>query len=194
MMFDLNGNEFQENVIFNKGVAGLVKNVDISIEKKTDGGNTPDYKLIAKDNASSINVGFYYITPNPQKTAEENEKWEKMNVSRVVHIARAVMGKDYSFPAVTSSKQAYDVLFDLVSKNCAGKKFNVFNTYGTTNKPSKYLGFRFFGFIESADNNPTTLISKQGDLLERPSEDSNVKTDSLTDLNSIGTSQKSFTL
>jgi hypothetical protein len=193
MMFDLNGNEFQENSIFNGGNAGLVKNIDISIEKKTDSGNTPDYKLVAKDAGGTVNVGFYYITPNPQKTEEENAKWEKLNVSRVVHIARAVMGKDYTFPSVTSAKQAYDVLFDLISKNCINKKFNVYVTYGTTNKPSKYLGFRFFSFIESSDNESSTLLHKAGDLLERPTEDSNkVDTD---DLNITSTTMsKSFTL
>ena len=189
-MFDLNGNDFQENSIFNNGKAGLVRDVEILVEKKNDGGNTPDYKLIAKDNLGTINVGFYYITPNPQKSQEDNEKFEKQQVSRVVHAARAVMGKDFAFPAVTSSKQAYDVLFDLISKNAPGKKFNIFTTYGTTQRPSKYLSFRYFGFIESADVERTTLVTKNGDLLERPVEDK--PSDDLDFSNSKST--KEFTL
>lgn len=171
-MFDLNGSEFQGTSIFNGGNAGLVKGVDISVEKKQDDGNTPDYKLIATDPSGSVNVGFYYVTPNPQKTEEGNAKYAKMQVSRVVHIAKAVMGADYQFPAVTSAKEAYDVLFGLVIDNAKDKKFNVYVTYGTKDRPSKYLGFRFFNFIETADNEPTTLISKNVDLLERVSEDS----------------------
>ena len=170
-MFDLNGNDFQENSIFNNGKAGLVENVEISVEKKVDGSNTPDYKLIAKDNLGTINVGFYYVTPNPQKSQEDNEKFEKQQVSRVVHAGRAVMGKDFAFPTVTSSKQAYDVIFDLIAKNATGKKFNIFTTYGTTQRPSKYLSFRYFSFIEPADVEVSTLVAKNGDLLERPVED-----------------------
>lgn len=178
-MFDLNGSEFQGSSIFNGGNAGLVKNVDISVEKKQDEGNTPDYKLIATDSAGSINVGFYYVTPNSAKNEEENAKYATMQVSRVVHIAKAVMGADYKFPAVTSAKEAYDVLFKLVMDNAAGKKFNVYTTYGTKDRPSKYLGFRFFSFIESADNNPTTLLNKHVDLLERVVEDSDSSTGDL---------------
>ena len=145
--------------------------MDISVEKKQDDGNTPDYKLIATDPSGSVNVGFYYVTPNSQKTDEDNAKYAKMQVSRVVHIAKAVMGADYQFPAVTSAKEAYDVLFGLVIDNAKNKKFNVYVTYGTKDRPSKYLGFRFFNFIEDASNNPTTLLSKNVDLLERVSED-----------------------
>jgi len=172
-MFDLNGNDFQESTIFNNGKAGLVKNVSISIEKKQGEGNTPDYKLIAKDALGTINVGFYYVTPNSSKTEEQNNQYEKQQVSRIVHLAIAVIGKSYPFPAVSSSKEAYDVLFDLLIKNCNGRKFNIFTTYGTANRPSKYLSFRYFSFIEPAENEVTTLFTKAGDLLERVVEDSN---------------------
>lgn len=174
-MFDLNGKEFQGNTIFNGGVAGLVKNVEISIEKKQDDSNTPDYKLIVTDGSSSINAGFYYVTPNPSKSEEDNAKYSRQQVSRVLHIARAVLGKDYKFPNVSNAKEAYDVLFKLVADNCAGKKFNVYATYGTDSRPSKYLGLRYFNFIEPAGVQVSSLRLGKTDLLERLEEDAPAK-------------------
>ena len=180
-MFDLNASEFQGSSIFNGGRAGIVKNVELIIEKKSDESNNPDYKVIAKDALGSVNAGFYYPTNNENKTAAENEKWAKMQVSRVVHIAKAVMGAGYQFPAVSGAKQAYDVLFKLIADNSKGKKFNVYVTYGTTDKPSKYLGFRFFGFVEPAENEQTTLVPNAKDLLERVVEDSSSNTNAPVD-------------
>jgi len=176
-MFDLNGKDFQTKTIFNNGKAGLVRNVEISIEEKQGEGNTPDYKLIVTDELGSINSGFYYITPNPQKSQEENERWEKLMVGRVLHIAKAVVGDDYTFPSISSSKEAYDVLFKIIKENSANKKFNIYTNYGTTNRPSKYLSIRFFNFIEPAnDGSSTVLKASNSDLLEqvqpdKPSDD-----------------------
>lgn len=186
-MFDLNGKEFQGNTIFNGGVAGLVKNVEISIDKKEGEGNTPDYKLVVTDGSSSINSGFYYVTPNPAKSDEDNAKYSRQQVSRVLHVARAVLGKDYQFPAVSGAKEAYDVLFKLIADNCKGKKFNVYATYGTDNRPSKYLGLRYFNFIEPAENAVSTLRMGKTDLLEKLEEDAHTN-DPLSSLGSVSTS------
>jgi len=174
-MFDLNGEDFQVKTIFNGGKAGLVRNVAISVELKQDqGSNSPDFKLIATDASGSVNSGFYYITPNPQKSADDNAKWEKLMVGRVLHAAKAVMGADYSFPSVSSSKEAFDVLFKLISENSSNKKFNIYTTYGTPTRPSKYLGFRFFNFIEPAnDGSTTTLYPSNSDLLTQIEPDKN---------------------
>jgi hypothetical protein len=173
MMIDLNGKEFKQTsvAIFNNGEAGAVKNVGMVIEKKepTDPGNRPDYKVIFSDEIGSINQGFYYFTPNPQDAPDRQKTRETQEVSRVLHLARAVMGTDYAFPAVETSKQAYDVLFDLISKNTADKRFNVFVTYGTLSRPNKkgYLGVRYFDFIEPADSTPSRLRVKPQDLMHR---------------------------
>lgn len=178
-MFDLNGSDFQGSSIFNGGNAGLTKGVDISVEKKQGDGNTPDYKLIATLPSGSINVGFYHLTPNSSKSEEDNAKYAKMQVSRVVHIAKAVMGADFKFPAVANAKEAYDVLFKLIIDNAPGKKFNVYTSYGTKDRPSAYLGFRFFNFIEAGDTNPTTLLDKHQDLLVKPAPDNDDNTDEI---------------
>jgi hypothetical protein len=173
MMIDLNGKEFSTNVvsIFNNGEAGAAKNVEMKIEKKgpADAMNLPDFKVIFTDDKGSVNQGFYYFTPNPQDSPDRQKTRATQEVSRVLHLARAVMGADYAFPAVETPKQAYDVLFDLIEKNCAGKKFNVFVTYGTLGRPNKkgYLGVRYFDFIEPAGAEPSRLRVKPQDLMHR---------------------------
>ena len=167
-MFNLNDEkEFNTGVsIFNGGVAGLVKDVTISVEKKQDQSNKPDYQLIVEKGGSTINEGFYYPTPNPQKSEEDNNKYAKMQVGRILHVARAVMGDQYEFPQVNSAKEAYDVLFKLIKENAGDKKFNVFTTYGNKNRPSQYLGLRYFDFIEPATEN-SSLFQKNTDMMER---------------------------
>ena len=171
MTIDLNGKEFEGGTaIFNGGNAGLVKDVTISVTKRQvdEPENYPNYKLVVKDSAGAeISQGFYYFTPNPQKDEAYNEKRATQEVSRVLHLARAVMGADYNFPAeIGSVQEAYDVLFKLVKDNAEGKKFNIFVTYGTTMRPSKYLGVRYFDYIEAATDS-SRLRVKTADNMER---------------------------
>lgn len=170
MKIDLNGKDFEGGTaIFNGGNAGLAKDVTISVAKRQvdEPENYPDYKLTAKDAVGSeLTQGFYYFTPNPQKDEAFNEKRATQEVSRVLHVARAVMGADYKFPVIDSVKEAYDVLFTLVKDNAGDSKFNVFTTYGSSMRPSKYLGLRYFDFIEPAGG-VSRLYVKKGDSLER---------------------------
>lgn len=167
-MFNLNDEkEFNTGgSIFNGGNTGLVKDVTISVEVKDDQSNKPDYKLLVTDNMGTINEGFYYPTPNSSKSEEDNIKVAKMHVGRVLHVAKAVMGDEYEFPQVSSAKEAYDTLFELIQNNSKGKKFNVYTTYGSKQRPSKYLGLRFFDFIESATEN-SKLFPKPADNMEQ---------------------------
>tara|TARA_R110000822_G_scaffold302649_2_gene426973 strand:+ start:22886 stop:23479 length:594 start_codon:yes stop_codon:yes gene_type:complete len=179
-MIDLNGKQFEGTAIFNSGQAGLATNVTISVNKRQvdEPENYPDYKLAVKDSAGAeITQGFYYFTPNPDKDEDYNQKRSTQEVSRVLHLARAVMGADYAFPTnIGSVKEAYDVLFGLVNDNAEGKSFNVFVTYGTTFRPSKYLGIRYFDYIEPADG-PTRLRVKNADSMERISADAPIVMD-----------------
>ncbi len=176
MSFNLNSKEFSTgSTIFNGGVAGLVTNNDISVEKKktTDPDNAPDYKLVVTDEAGkTVNQGFYYYNPNDSFTKEENERKEKMQVGRVLHIAHAVVGKDYEFPEVSTSKEAFDTLFKIIRDNCAGKKFNVYVTYGSKQYPSTFLGLRYFNFIEPTNGDVSTLKPANADQMERIMPDS----------------------
>jgi hypothetical protein len=175
-MIDLNSKQFNSvSKIFNDGNAGKVDNVTLDVEKKKAGDNekAPDYKLIVKDEAgNTINAGFYYPTKDPSKTEEANQKYANMQVSRVVHIARAVVGKDYDFPAVKSVKEAYDTLFKIIKDEAGEKKFSVFVTYGSKTYAKKFLELRFFNFIEPAGTTPSRLKPTDSDLMERINPDS----------------------
>lgn len=186
-MFDLNDNkQFGGIQIFNDGEAGLVKNVDISVEKREVGEleTYPDYKLIIKeDSGATINQGFYYFKPNDQKSKEDNEKSERIAVGRVLHIAKAVLGKDYKFPVLNTSKEVFDTLFNLIMQHAVGKKFNVFVTYGNSYKPSAYLSLRYFDFIEpSGHGEISSLKVKNDDIMERPKQDNDPTSDELSDV------------
>src|SRR4030042_2672934 len=175
-MFDLNEKKFGGTVIFNNGQSGVAKNVEISVEKRTaDEPETyPNYRLVVSDGASKINQGFYYPKSNASKSQEQNDQGEVREVGRVMSIARATMGPDYTFPNVSSSKEAFDVLFNLVRENCGGKLYNVFTTFGTTGYPSKYLGLRYFNFIEPANVPVSRLKPAASDLMERLEQDAPV--------------------
>lgn len=172
-MFDLNGEDFKEREIkrvFNDGNGGKVSNVIISkVEKKTldDDANAPDYKIYFEDNqGAEINIGFW-------KEAKD-DAGAKRELSRLLHIARAVLGSDYKFPAVASYTEGVNVLSKLIKDNAQGKQFNIFVAYGTEGYPKKYLTIRYFDFIEPADTpqSESRLFTKKSDLLEPITDDS----------------------
>lgn len=177
-MFDLNDDKQFAGApaIFNGGVAGLVKDVKVSVEKKasSDTSQSPDYKVFFEDDNGKINEGFYYFKAKPQNDEEKNKAAEKRLVGRVLSIAKAVLGRDYVFPDVTgkTSGQVMDLLFDLINKNKEGKLVNVYTNYGNKGYASQYLGVRYFGFIEPAGTEPTTLKPNSDDILERIQPDS----------------------
>lgn len=173
-MLDLNSKEFKTgSSIFNNGAAGKADNNTIAVEKKKpeEPDTYPDFKLVVTDEAGAkLTQGFYYPKADPQKSQEDNAKRANMEVGRVLHIAKAVLGDDYVFPSVKTAKEAYDELFKLIAKNAGDNKFNVFATYGTKNYISKYLGLRYFTFIEPAElpaGSTTRLRPAAGDQLER---------------------------
>ena len=180
MDFNLNGEEFksQSVVIFNNGEAGKVENVSIKVEKRKvdEPDNAPDFKVIFTDNNNaSVNLGIYY--PNEQST----EGQTKMTVGKCLAIARAVLGNEYIFPEVKSTKEAVDVCMSLTAKAQENAKVNVFVTYGTVGAPKKYIGvYKNFDFIEAVGtvgsklrrtNNPLPEKSQYNDLMERIVED-----------------------
>ena len=170
-MFNLNDKSFDNGVaIFNGGIAGKVNNVEMYVERKksTDPDNSPDFKVFFKDSQGSlINQGFYFHKDNPMYDEKKNSDNEKYNVSRVLSIAKAVLPADYVFDQYQTSKEAIDGLFKLIHENCGGKKLNVFVTYGTTTKPSKYLGLRFFNFVEAENTPLSRLVKNNTDQMER---------------------------
>lgn len=177
-MLDLNSKEFNTgSSIFNNGAAGKVNGVDIAVEKKKAGEpeTYPDYKLVVIDQAGNkLTQGFYYPKAKDGASPEDAKKSINTQVGRVIHIARAVLGEGYEFPSVKNAKEAFDMLFKLINDNAGGKKFNVFATYGTKNYPSKFLGLRYFTFIEPAElpaGKSSRLTVAAADQMERIMED-----------------------
>tara|TARA_R110000822_G_scaffold73853_11_gene177618 strand:+ start:1429 stop:2025 length:597 start_codon:yes stop_codon:yes gene_type:complete len=185
-MFDLNDKGFNGTVIFNNGQGGKVEGVSISVEKKDaeQPDTYPAYKLIVEDaTGGKINQGFYYPTPKQGDSEENNMKRIKREVGRVIHIARAVVGNE-PLPTVSNAKEAYDVLFKLINDKAVGQTFNVFATYGTAGYASKYLGLRYFDFIENTSLPTGRLSVKNGDLLDRVVEDDSASDDMSMDATS----------
>ena len=170
-MFNLNDKSFDGGVaIFNGGNAGKVNNVTMTVEKKkaTDPDNAPDFKVFFKDEAGSlINQGFYYHKNNEMNSEQKNRDNEGYLVGRVLSIAKATVGKDYVFEQFNTSKEAIDYLFKLINDNCEGKSYDVFVSYGTTAKPSQYLGLRYFNFVEAAGTTPSRLTPTNTDQMVR---------------------------
>lgn len=176
-MFDLNEMNTGGTVIFNNGKGGLVRNVTVKVAKKeaSEPDTYPDFKIIAKDKqGAEVNQGFYYFKENEKYDKSKNDRNEQLLVSRVLSIAKAATAdvEDFKFPEVSNSKDALNKLFKIIRDNSEGKEFNVYVTYGTVGYPSKYLGFRFFDFIELNSGEDTKLYPKNGDLLDRIQEDS----------------------
>lgn len=161
MSLDLNGQEFKDKEIkiFNKGETGKAKNVKLTVEKKEldAAPNHPDYRIVFTDEEGSVNTGFYREPKN-----------EQIEIKRLLHVARAVLGKDYQFPKVNGTTEAIDVLVKLIRDNSNDKLFNVFVTHGNEYKPSKYLGLRYFDFVESSDTpeSESKLFAKKDDIMD----------------------------
>ena len=172
-MFNLNDASFGGGAtVFNNGNTGKVENVKMTVAKKTvaDPDNGPEYKLIFTDTTGAqLNTGFYYHKDNEMADEKRNRDMETWLVSRVLSAAKAVVPSDFVFPEVSSSKEALDSLFKIIKDNCEGKLVNVYLTYGTTSKPSQYLGTRYFNFVEAADTpaNMTRLKPSNTDLMEK---------------------------
>lgn len=173
MGFNLNDSSFDGSVaIFNNGIAGKVNNVKVVVTKKTavDADNAPDYKVVFSDPIGDVNVGFYYPTPNPQNDEKRNKDLEGWTIGRILSIAKSLLPKDFVFQEFneqSKAKEVIDYLFSLIRQNSESKTVNVFVTYGTTQKPSKYLGLRYFDFVESSDTTVSRLAKKPADMMER---------------------------
>ena len=150
-----NSSEFIKNIsVFNDGVAGVVENVAVRIEKKamsdTD-DKKPVYKLIASDGKGEVNEGFYYQQP-------DSKAFNNYQAQRLINLAKGVYGEDVKFPkAFATPTEALDEVMKMVAPGLAGKPFRVVVTYGTTKRKESYLGFKNFGSFIQPMSVPNTL-------------------------------------
>jgi len=166
--------------IFNGGNAGAARATLKSVNKKqpSDPDNAPDYKLVFEDKSGEVNRGIYVPTDETKAAGE---------LSILMHIGRAVMGKDYKFPEVNSYEEAYKTVLSLVKKHGVGQEFNIFVCYGWSGKPSMYLGLRRYNFMESGEValESSKLIPSNSDVMERIQPDNGGSSSSDT-LESLG--------
>ena len=167
MKFNMNEEVGGQITIFNNGIAGKVENVTVSVEKrKADEPDTyPDYKVVINDGSGSIplTAGFNRV--------EESEVRQDQNFQRLKSVAKAVVPEGFVYPEVNTYTEAIDTLMKVIKDHSEGKKVNVFTSYGYLAKPSKFLGLRYFNFIENPNEQYSRLKASPTDVLERPTQD-----------------------
>jgi len=179
MEFNLNemGGSGTVGTVFNSGIAGKVENVKIEVTKKKpeEADNIPNYKLIFTDkNGAQINQGFFYHKNNDLYTTDKNKANAGYLIDRIVSAAKSVVPEGFVFPDVKGKEvnEIIDILFSIIREHSEDAKVNVFATYGTSDRPSKFLGLRFFDFIEKGDNTGySRLVPKGNDMMVRLVED-----------------------
>jgi hypothetical protein len=135
--------------IFNNGDAGVVNSCSIRAERKkaTDADNAPAYKLILSDaSGAEINKGYF------DGFSQSSEAALGFFVKEMKHLASLL---EFTLPeSVTSYKELLDVAMKGVYDNCAGKTVNVFVSYGTKERPKKYLEIASAFAITKASEKP----------------------------------------
>lgn len=183
-IFDLNTRSTMStgNAVFNNGIAGKVEDVKVEVSKRRadEPDNYPAYKVVFTDkNGSQINQGFYEFVMNEMKSAEDNTKASGWLVDRALSIAQAVVPEGFVYPEIAETgnlvedtNKALGTIFNIVKENENNSLVNIFATYGTKQKPSKYLNLRYFNFVEKAGTTGfSRLIEKGDDCMERITED-----------------------
>jgi hypothetical protein len=85
----------------------------------------------------------------------------------LIQLARGVFGKDVKFPIWTTPVEALDGVMKMVAPELAKKPYRVAVCYGTTKKPSQYIGFKSFGSFIQPMGEENTLTLTTADATER---------------------------
>lgn len=162
-MINLNDfNQEEKDVkIFNDGNAGRVKNVAVSVTKKTaqDKENAPDYKInYTQEDGASVNDAVYY----PKDDDSDSRK--RIAISRLLNVLHSLNPETKSkmLPEFENYTSAVDFLMKQIIASSKTGRVNIFVAYGTKNNPSQYLRVRKFNFVEPAntEDNETKLRPK----------------------------------
>lgn len=136
-MLNLNDSQYEvkSTKFFNNGVAGIVNNCKIRVERKkaTDPENAPKYKVILTDeNGGEVNRAYFGIKP------DSSDGLKTFFVKEMKHLAN-IFGA-----TLPEQIESYDALLSFVMKagyETEGKlSVNAVVDYGTTKYPSKWLG------------------------------------------------------
>jgi hypothetical protein len=192
-MINLNDSAFdakQGTAIFNDGVAGVVDNVAISVNKRKpeDKENSPEYKLTFTDNkGAACNTSFWYVDKATQYQTVEDQVKKQGTVLK--HILHAIYGSDYQLPSFNTAKEMLDGCMKLIREGLAsGLKFRIFANYGSTQSVKNYIQPRsWVPFMEpmSVSISETRLKAGNIDAMARVEKDNVAPTNNTAMADSI---------
>jgi len=169
-MINLNDEKFEQKEIkiFNGGEAGVVKNCNVRVEKKSadDAENAPDYKLFVIDETGAeLNKGYFKGNLN-----DMSDKQEQFFVREMKHLSKVFRVDDKMPAQVASYEELMDVTMKLCNKNQDNVKINVAVCYGNVDYPRRFLEIDGFWGIQNVEDGIPRLGKKA--LTERPDPDS----------------------
>jgi len=192
-MINLNDSAFdakQGTAIFNDGVAGVVDNVAVSVNKRKpeDKENSPEYKLTFTDSkGAACNTSFWYVDKATQYQTVEDQVKKQGTVLK--HILHAIYGSDYQLPSFNTAKEMLDGCMKLIREGLAsGLKFRIFANYGSTQSVKNYIQPRsWVPFMEpmSVSISETRLKAGNIDAMTRVEKDNVASTNNTAMADSI---------
>lgn len=179
-MINLNDEKFDgggnSGPIFNGGVAGIVENVTLSVEKKKadDHENAPDYKLMFTDeNGATCNSSYWFITEATSFNTVDELILKQGKVLK--HVIHAIYGSDYELPTWKTPEEMLNGAMKLIRDGLkAAPKFRMFANYNVKSSPKQYIQPRsWVPFMEPMDvaSEDSRLRVSDLDQMERITED-----------------------
>lgn len=176
MSFNLNDDNYEAgNIkIFNNGVAGVVEDVTLSVERKKedDKDEAPLYKLIFTDSSGAIiNKGLWYA--NKATDYKTIDKVQQDQGKLIRNLLKAAYGQDYVIPTFNSAEDMLDSGMKLLREGLkSNPKFRIIVNYGSVKSVKKFLEVRSWApFIESMNVEKSELFLGDFDAKEGLKED-----------------------
>lgn len=155
---------------FNGGVAGVVENVKISLEKKKpeDKEKAPDYKVVFTDaNGAKAEMPFWYIKEATSYKSVDQLVQAQGKVLK--HLIHAVLGSSTQFPPFNNPVEMLDGCLKLMkTKQNPNDLFRAFANYGTPDYPKSFIQIRtWVPFVEIGSAEAGRLVAGNNDNLVR---------------------------
>lgn len=196
--FNVNDPSFQEgsaNLVFNKGLTGVVTDVKIKVVKKTvsDKETSPDYKIyvwdkdqianidkLTDDKIYPVNKGFYYTS---EFKTEKGKQFAVRELRQFLKVAGHPADEKGNFIFGETTFKDYNAFLDYTMlylkktiDSDSSLKFDVSVDYGTKDYPKEFLQLNGFPHWICRTGAEKLALSRDS-LLERPKKDS--KTDDI---------------
>lgn len=171
-MINLNDSNYDQKTpkIFNKGVAGVVNNVTVTVEPNEDSSKTHAYLMKLDDGNGTILKYFNYQSEEDFGRFGDAAAAEVRYGRELKHLVKAVNdNQDIEMPQFSDYKEALDfVMYQIMDKG-KGKTFRTAVCYGTTDRPSQWLRVKRTPYLESmlVPENETSINLWTTDNTER---------------------------